>query len=110
MKGAKFWAVVFCIVLPVTSFFADENSLPPQNSIERYYEAQPFFARGMSLLSEGKYEEAIGHFSDAHTKCPEHSEASLYIGLCLYQTGAYEEALTRIEVAKLLYPRWYTVL
>ena len=110
MIKERCFIVAFVLVSMAILCIAAENSSKMQISIQRYYDSQPHFSRGMGLFTEGKFREAASHFAEALKVFPEHAEATLYIGMCEYRMGEYEDALTRIEVGKLLYPAWHAAM
>ncbi|HEY5659019.1 MAG TPA: fused MFS/spermidine synthase, partial [Myxococcota bacterium] len=66
--------------------------------------AQRGLARALQL--QGRTDAAIPHYLDALERDPADAESHWYVGVALWQTGAYPEALHHLETAARLRPDW----
>lgn len=100
-----------CLVLLALASAADGGIVTTVNQesdlIRNYKITQPLFTKAMNLFANGDFQGTIEQLRNVLALMPGHAEASLYLGICSYQEGEYEEALGALEEAISSYHRWH---
>lgn len=76
--------------------------------LQTLQKASRVFENGLQLYNQKNYEPARKAFEDALSIHPFYPEAELYLGMCNYDTGRYEEALVNIRKAGEKFLAWHS--
>lgn len=112
INGKVIVAVVIGVILLVSiaSFFMSPNP-PGTETYDNKINAQEYYAEGVSLYEQGKYNQALEKFENALEIDPTYTEAWIYKGLTLDDFKRYSEALVCYDKAIALDPNniisWY---
>jgi tetratricopeptide (TPR) repeat protein len=74
--------------------------------MKNYFSAMESYTKGAEQYQNKDYPEAEKYFKEALDILPEFAEAGFFVGMCRYNMGEFEKALTGFEEAKGKYPVW----
>jgi len=102
--AARLWTDDFSNVVGVLKWQFSWEWLKPSTWWGMVPEAAGHYNLGNALVSQGRFNEAIGHYQKALELQPDYAEAHNNLGLALANRGRFDEAIEHYEKALELQP------